>query len=337
MYEKELEYKSIMAPYIKMLLEEKKIHGYGIHSLKYSLKELDDFIYLKKLDRPHIKREFYEEWLSYINDGNQSRKTIYKKASVFRMLTVYLCQIGMECYIPNLPQKFTDNYVPYIFTHQQIADIFMACDRIRIREPNPKANLISVPAILRLLYSTGIRLGEAIAIRNKDVSFAKHFIVLNKTKNNHQRLVPINPSMESVLKQYLSYRNRLEISNIKSPDAPFFVNSQGKPCKIDTLERWFYITLKSAGISYIGHHRGPRIHDIRHTVCVHALMKMASKGTDIYCCMPILSRFMGHINVLSTEKYLRLTQEMYPDIIEKDNEYTTIINDLLSKSIINKK
>jgi len=33
--------------------------------------------------------------------------------------------------------------------------------------------------------------------------------------------------------------------------------------------------------------------------------------------MPILSRYLGHKNIYETEKYLRLTAEMYPDILEK--------------------
>lgn len=336
MYNKKLDYKSIVAPYIKLLLEEKETHGYETYNLKYLYRELDNFICFRKLEDLHLKKELYEEWQTYVNDVNLNRRTIYWKMSAFRMLAVYLSQIGIECYIPHMPRMYKGNYIPYIFTHQQMADIFKACDMIRIREHNPKSNLISVPAFFRLLYSTGMRLGEAISIKNKDVNFTRHFIVLNKTKNNHQRLAPINPSLEAVLKQYLDYRNKLRVCNIQSLDHPFFVTSQGKPCSVETLERWFRLVLKSTGINYVGHHRGPRVHDIRHTACVHALIKMTAKGADIYCCMPILSRFMGHINVLSTEKYLRLTQEMHPEVIEKESEYAIAMNDLLSKSIINR-
>jgi integrase len=61
---------------------------------------------------------------------------------------------------------------------------------------------------------------------------------------------------------------------------------------------------------------GPRVHDIRHTYAVHALEKMINEGQDIYCTLPILSRFLGHRCIESTEKYLRLTKEAYSSIID---------------------
>ena len=61
---------------------------------------------------------------------------------------------------------------------------------------------------------------------------------------------------------------------------------------------------------------GPRVHDIRHTYAVHALEKMIDEGQDVYCTLPILSAYMGHRGIESTEKYLRLTEESYNRIID---------------------
>ena len=78
---------------------------------------------------------------------------------------------------------------------------------------------------------------------------------------------------------------------------------------------------------------GVRLHDLRHTACVHALMKMVRSGKDPYCCLPILSVFMGHKSPSSTEYYLRLTEEMYPEIIKLDLSYTNSIRDIIEKGI----
>lgn len=61
---------------------------------------------------------------------------------------------------------------------------------------------------------------------------------------------------------------------------------------------------------------GPRVHDIRHTYAVHALEKMINDGQDVYCTLPILSAYMGHRGIESTEKYLRLTEEAYGSVID---------------------
>ena len=74
---------------------------------------------------------------------------------------------------------------------------------------------------------------------------------------------------------------------------------------------------------------GPRVHDIRHTYAVHALEKMSNDGQDIYCTLPILSTYLGHRGIESTEKYLRLTEEAYGSIIDAVSPlYTDIFPDV---------
>ena len=46
---------------------------------------------------------------------------------------------------------------------------------------------------------------------------------------------------------------------------------------------------------------------------------------DLYCSLPILSAFLGHQSLKATDVYVRLTAEMYPELIHKVNtEYLTI-------------
>jgi hypothetical protein len=44
---------------------------------------------------------------------------------------------------------------------------------------------------------------------------------------------------------------------------------------------------------------------------------MTKSGIDIYSAMPILSTALGHTNLESTNKYVRLTEEMYPELIKQ--------------------
>lgn len=65
--------------------------------------------------------------------------------------------------------------------------------------------------------------------------------------------------------------------------------------------------------------------DLRHTACVHSLKKMTDNGIDAYCCLPYLSTFMGHKKVMDTEYYLRLTEEVYSDIVKRESGVTSCI------------
>ncbi len=75
--------------------------------------------------------------------------------------------------------------------------------------------------------------------------------------------------------------------------------------------------LEAAGISHGGKGQGPRLHDIRHTFAVHVLQKWIKEEEDLTAMLPILSTYMGHKTVRSTALYLRLTAEVYPELMKK--------------------
>jgi site-specific recombinase XerD len=59
--------------------------------------------------------------------------------------------------------------------------------------------MIFIPAIIRLLYSTGLHISEALSLKNEDVCMVENYIHIRKTKNGHERLVPICNSLKLVL------------------------------------------------------------------------------------------------------------------------------------------
>ena len=216
------------------------------------------------------------------------------------------------------------DFIPYVFSHEEIEEIFKECDRLRIAgQYHSHTVLMALPSLIRLLYCTGLRINEALKIRNQDVHFDRHVIVVDSLKNHIQRFVPINTSLEIVLRQYISYRDRLSIPGITASDSYLFVSGTGKRIDSSTVSRWFHKIIINAGIPYVGNHDGPRVHDLRHTACVHTMVNMVRNGMDIYCTLPILATLMGHKNPMHTEYYLRLTQSMYPELI---SEFPNVIS-----------
>lgn len=311
------EYYSLLAEYIVRLRHEKTLHGFSSLSLFYTLGELDRYWAANDIGITDLKKEAYEKWFDSLDHDNLSRKTIYAKAAAYRQLMIYLSRIGKPVFIPALPRENEHKFIPYIFTHKEIRLLFKASEQQIMRSLASKNFMFSMPAILRLLYSTGIRLGEALSLRNQDIDFEHKQIILNNTKNRHQRIVPVNQSLLAVLEQYVSYRNKLRCRNAAEKDAFFFVSNKGTQGTCSAVERWFKQLLRKAGIPYKGHFAGPRVHDLRHTACIHAMMKMTGQGVDLYTCLPVLSKFMGHMDVYATEHYLRLTQEAYPEVINQ--------------------
>ena len=60
---------------------------------------------------------------------------------------------------------------------------------------------------------------------------------------------------------------------------------------------------------------GPRVHDLRHVFAVHCLKRWVVEGVDLTAALPYLSTYLGHTGLKGTQRYLRLTAELYPEIV----------------------
>ena len=100
-------------------------------------------------------------------------------------------------------------------------------------------------------------------------------------------------------------------------DEYFFAHKDGSPFNKSTVYKRFRRVLWASGISHGGKDYGPRLHDVRHAFSVHSLKMQADKGIDLYCALPVLSTYLGHKSVKATDGYVRLTEEMYPELIKK--------------------
>jgi len=121
--------------------------------------------------------------------------------------------------------------------------------------------LFALPALYRLLYSTGMRIGEAVSLKNGDIDFTRNYIIIRKTKNQQQRLVPLNSSMQQTLLQYKEMRDNMPLDNTTVSNNPFFISPSGRPLTKSSVYNWFRVILKRCGILHIGKQHGPRVHD----------------------------------------------------------------------------
>lgn len=247
-----------------------------------------------------------------------------------------MCALGIDCYIPRLPKKGRRNqYVPCIFTHQEIQKIFFTADKLKVHHLPHRSPLFVIPAICRLLYSTGIRVGEALSIKNKDIDFEKRVIYINGLKNNLQRLAVINETLLAVLLQYKGFRDKIPINNILLPDHPFFINQLGRPCTKNSIGIWMSKVFRYSGIVKTAGRNSPRVHDFRHTSAVHSLTQLVKNDVGIYCALPMISTFLGHKSIRSTEMYVRLTHEMYPEVLKVDSATLSLFTEMKFNNDVN--
>lgn len=314
---KHFEYNSVLAPFIRDFIHMKEASGCNYLRGKWILHEIDRFFQENHVTNPIITRDLVYQWgKTRVND---SSSTLYSKYSTIAQLARFMSRQGQACFVPRLPEnkRSKSTFTPYIFTRDQIDQLLQMSNRLRMYDRHMNNTMFCIPAVIRLLYSTGLRISEALSIRNADVKFKEGYIHIRKTKNGSERIVPINDSLCKVLQQYTSYRNRMPIKQVDSPNSFFFIKSDGTYCNAQSIYTWFRRLQKECGIPYTGNHHGPRVHDLRHTFAVHSMVQMAHEGQDLYASLPIISACLGHKSLYATEQYVRLTGEMYPELVSQ--------------------
>ena len=147
-------------------------------------------------------------------------------------------------------------------------------------------------AIFEVLYSTGIRRGELMALRIGDLNYSDGLITIRQGKGGKDRVVPIGEKSLDVIRHYVTSARKM-FAQGKSPDALFLTfkgAGMGRMTVRDTVMR----IVREAGIT-----RHVKTHGLRHTCATH----MLNHGADIRYVQELL----GHSCLSSTQVYTHVS------------------------------
>lgn len=305
---------SVYGPIMHEFIDLKRSLGYKYVDVECTLARFDRFAENQNETSIGITKEFADAW--FIKTPNEASKTWYNRLQIIRLFAIYLCDRGYPSFVPQLP-PMRSTFTPYIFSKDEINKVFEVCDNLQPTRNHLGSRVFIVPCLFRILYGTGLRISEAMQLQCQDVDVDNRYLVIQDSKNGKQRLVPMSESLATVCSDYLSYRQNQRCAHRSKA---FFISPSGTPCNCDNAHRWFKRVLYKAHIPYGGRGKGPRLHDLRHTFSVHSLASMAENGTDLYYSLPILSAYLGHQSITSTDRYVRLTSEMFPSVIKQQSE-----------------
>jgi integrase/recombinase XerD len=287
-----------------------------------------ELIYLKKIDSLASKlgweqnclpKELVEQWTA--KGRNESQKTWQNRIVIIRQLAVFMQSLNYEAYItPIVLKRRPSNFIPHIFTGDQLRMIFEYADTT-VSYPNCPNRTAVTSLLFRMLYCCGLRISEALNLKLRNVDMEHGVLTIYGAKNDIARLVPMSPELTHRCVIY-----QKDVLMFSSADDYFFPAPQGGKYGKDAIYAiWRQLLLRS-GITYRGRAYGPRIHDLRHTFAVNCLKKWFRGGVDINVALPLLSAYLGHVGITSTEIYLRLTAELFPDITRMlEEKYGDII------------
>ncbi|MGM0411568.1 MAG: tyrosine-type recombinase/integrase [Bacillota bacterium] len=304
-----MEFYGINACFLKQYIEFKRNMGYEFKSIS-NLKTFDRFTIKNEVSSIGLTRNLATKWAK--KRPNESDVTRYKRVNDIKNFSIYLNQIGYKSYIPRQLKSYQTTFIPHIFSKKELKSFFEACDTIEVKKQSTMKYIL--PVLFRMLYGCGLRISEALSLKCKDVNLNEGYIIIRKPKNGQDRILPLSKSLIEVC---IQYKNNFPI---KQNDENYFymqINFSGYDS--NTIYRWFRRILWKAGIPHGGKGKGPRLHDFRHSFSVHSLVEMSKKELDLYYSLPILSKYLGHNSLEATDKYVRLTSEMYPELIQEVN------------------
>jgi integrase len=241
---KTFNYQSLYAPYFKQFIALKKGLGFVSLRAEWIFLELDKFFMTRNVKTIGITREQIDEWRA--TRLNDTAATIYTKYSILSQFCKFMCKAGYDCYIPRLSSGAPNRgFTPHIFTNQEMSDIFQACDRLELYDRHMSTAVFMIPAMIRLLYGTGLRISEALSLKNKDLDLDRACLYVRKSKNGDERIAPLSETLVEVLKQYLHYREQMPILRLND-DNRFFLShltdfAVVKPLYMDGLERFWLL------------------------------------------------------------------------------------------------
>jgi integrase len=229
---------------------------------------------------------------------------------VVRKLCLFRRRSEPDCFVPD-PLYFV-RLLPYrrpvILEPTQVSRMLAVAGNLV-----PTANSPLLPAVTRLaiiiLYTAGLRRGELARLTLDDVEPEAGLLRIRASKFHKSRLVPLSLDAAEALRTYLSRRLA----------APFDVDPSAALLCCGASGRHGYT---GAGLGEAinrlfvaadvrdSEGRLPRVHDIRHSFAVQALMRWYRAGADVQSCLPSLAMYMGHVSIVSTAHYLHFVPTM---------------------------
>jgi len=241
---------------------------------------------LGKIDNLVLRR-----YLALLHKQNR-KSTIGRKLAALRTFFRYLVREGVMTANPGelVATPKQEKYLPRTLTVDE---------SFALMEQGGGADILSRRdrAIVELLYSCGLRVGELTALNVGSVDLREGLVrVLGKGRK--ERIVPVGRKAMEALGDYLAERGN-------PPDeTPLFLNHRGGRLTARSIERNLKVRLLKAGIL-----KDATPHALRHSFATHLL----DGGADLRAIQELL----GHASLSTTQKYTQVSVDHLMNVYDQ--------------------
>lgn len=235
--------------------------------------------------------------------------------SAVRQFSIYLHALEPQSAI--LPLRLLPRHPRAIrFRPLSEADIASLMKAAETLVPRQSIRPHCIRFLIGLLYCTGLRIAEALALNLGDVDAEHSTLFVRRGKFRKERLVPLSPSTRMALAAWLELRGHYAGSE---PSAPLFIDRRNTRLGRDQAADAFRRLCVSCEMDQSPR---PRLHDLRHNYACRRLALWREEHEDIEAMLPVLVNALGHVNVFSTQVYIHIDAASLHQASAKFNVYS---------------
>jgi integrase/recombinase XerD len=249
--------------------------------------------------------EVIEAWRN--RGPKRNPATICKRLRTIKQFCLYRRRFDPNGFVPEWidpAPSIRSHFRAQILSKAQIKLLLKTNEKMA----GPPLRRARMRALFLVLYCTGLRIGEALRLRLVDVDLRQNCFRVGPSKGR-VRLVPFGCDLGLELKHWLNCRRRAGFR--LTPQTPLFEREDGCGDSVDNAGRSLNTIFQHCGFrsKRRSGKGGLRVHDIRHIFTVHRLERWYRAGRDPGPLLPWLSAYLGHLNILGTQRYYQATAQ----------------------------
>ena len=289
-------YRSWLAPRFERFVALKRAGGYHFVTQEILLRDFDRYLDDHAPAEPLLKETIGAYLASLARLSPRGRDNVI---SVVWQALAFTERHGARIdMLPPRPKGAPSNFrlrPPRIISRKEFSSIIA---KARHLQPTHHLRSATYATLYGLLFATGMRISEALAIDVGDLDIDAGLLTIRHGKFDKTRVLPIKASTVAALKKYISDPRR-PIG--KAATDPLFISARKRRLSLSTAGATFKTLCIFASIEK----PLPHPHDMRHSFCVLCVMKWYRENRDVNTLLPALSTYLGHVSVENTRTYLQ--------------------------------
>lgn len=287
---------TLIERYLNYLEHDRKVSANTLDSYRRDINKYKDYLNEHRVaDMLGVNNTVVLNYLLTMQNKGMAPSTISRNLAAIRSFYHYMQKSHLTENDPTQSiQSFkVEKRLPQILTSQEVELLLMQPKCVDLKGYRDKA-------MLELLYATGIRVSELIALNMEDVNLKVGYI--NCKHNGKERVIPMYTVAVDALKAYINKARSLMVHDEK--EQAVFVNCNGGRL---TRQGFWKIIKHYKEQAHISKEITP--HTLRHSFATHLL----ENGADLKS----IQEMLGHTDISSTQIYAQIVKSHLNDVYRK--------------------